>query len=355
MAKKMDFGVYTEIQVNQGDNYKRRLDETMMLGRRADELGYDVFMALEHHFFQTFSTSSNPLALFSALSQVTDSIVFRAMCHTLPIHNPMVLAEEIAMADLICDGRLQAGVGRGHGWLHWFCGLDPADSVVKYRETIEILHKAWTEDSFSYDGEFYQIPEVSAVPKPLQEGGPRIYLTGTSGKSFEMAGEKGWGIVVGGPAPADIFLDAVHKYLDACEKFGNEPDIGYVTCCYLAEDEKQARKEAEADMLQSYRNLAVPQSTIKTDAQREQLNAAGYQFYASGALSAFDTITYDEVIDSKLAFVGTPDGFLERIEEIKKMFDFNELSLMADFAGLKPWQVNRTIELFADHCMPELS
>ena len=108
-------------------------------------------------------------------------------------------------------------------------------------------------------------------------------------------------------------------------------------------------------MVQCYRNLAVPQSTIKTDAQREQLNAAGYQFYSSGALGAFETITYDEVVDSKLAFVGTPERFLERIEEIKKMFDFNEVSLMADFAGLKPWQVNRTIELFADHCMPELS
>ncbi len=351
----MDFGVYTEIQVNQGDDYKRRLDETLLHGRRADELGFDVFMALEHHFFQTFSTSSNPLALFSALSQITESIRFRAMCHTLPVHNPMVLAEEIAMADLICDGRIEAGVGRGHGWLHWFCGLDPADSAVKYSESIEILHKAWTEEKFSYNGEYYQIPEVSAVPKPLQKGGPRIYLTGTSGKSFEMAGEKGWGIVVGGPAPVAIFLDAVHKYLDACEKHGNEPDIGYVTCCYLAEDDKIARQEVEADMLQSYRNLAVPQTSIRTDEQKAELNAAGYQFYASGALEAFTTITYDEVIEQKLAYVGTPEGFLERIEEVRKLFDFSELSLMADFAGLKPWQTNRTIELFAERCMPELS
>ena len=72
-------------------------------------------------------------------------------------------------------------------------------------------------------------------------------------------------------------------------------------------------------------------------------------------MSAFESITYDEVIDSKLAFVGTPEGFLERIAEVKKQFDFGEISLMADFAGLKPWQVNRTIELFADRCMPELS
>lgn len=354
MGKKIRSGIYTEIQVNKGDSYKRRLDETLLLGRRGDELGFDVFMALEHHFFQTFSTSANPLALFSALSQVTEKIRFRAMCHTLPIHSPTVLAEEIAMVDLICNGRLDVGVGRGHGWLHWPCGFRPEDTQVKYRESLEILQKAWTEESFSYDGEYYQIPEISSVPKPLQAGGPPIYITGTSGKSFQMAGEKGWGIVVGGPAPVHLFLDSIQIYLDACEKAGNEPDIGVVICCYLGDDEKSARKEAEAELLQGYRNLAVPQTSITTDEQKASLMASGYEFYAAGALAAFGSITYEEIIEQKMAFVGTPEGFLEHLEGVKKLFPFNEVAIMADFAALKFWQVNRTLELYATGCMPEL-
>ena len=351
----MRYGVYTEIQVNQGDSYKRRLDETLLLGKAADRLGFDVFMALEHHFFQAFSTSANPLALFAALSQVTENIRFRAMCHTLPIHSPTVLAEEIAMADLICDGRLEAGVGRGHAWLHWLAGMRPEDTLVKFRETLEILQKAWNEESFSYDGEYYQIPLVSAVPKPLQAGGPPIYVTGTSTKSFAMAGSKGWGVVVGGPAPIHLFVDAIQVYLDACEQAGNEPNIGIVVCCYLGESQESALREAEEDMVQGYRNLATPQRSIGTEEQKAALMASGYEFYAAGALNAFANITYEEIIQQKMAFAGTPEGFLEHLEDIGKLFPYNEVSLMVDFAALESWRTLRSLELFASRCIPELS
>ena len=104
----MKFGIYNEIQASPGADYKQRYDEVLRSVELGDALGYDVFMTLEHHFFPTFSISVNPLAFFAAAAQRSKNIRFRAMCHTLPVHNPMVLAAEIAQCDHLTDGRLEA-------------------------------------------------------------------------------------------------------------------------------------------------------------------------------------------------------------------------------------------------------
>lgn len=354
MTTPMRSGLYSELQTNVGDSFKKRSDETLQMVEQADRLGFDVFMALEHHFFQTFSSSANPLALFAAAAQRTDRIRFRAMCHTLPVHNPMILAAEIAQTDLLTDGRLEAGVGRGHGWLYEPAGISPRESAGRYAESLDILVKAWTEESFSYQGEYYRVKDVSVVPKPMQKPYPKIFMTGTSGKSFEVAARNGWGIVVGGPAPAQIFVPGVEVYLETCARSGTTPDIGYVFTTYLSEDGASVRKELEPDLIQCYRNLQVPQGTIKTDAQKALLRESGYQFYAEGSLNAFATITYDEIFAGGMAFGGEPAAYLDKLAQIRKLIPFNELAIMADFAGLARWKVTRTLDLFAEQVMPHL-
>ena len=84
----------------------------------------------------------------------------------------------------------------------------------RYVESLEILQKAWTEERFSYSGKYFNIKDVSVVPKPVQKPYPRIFQVGTSAKWFTMAAQKEWGIVVGGPAPSIAFKEAVNVYRD---------------------------------------------------------------------------------------------------------------------------------------------
>ncbi len=80
----------------------------------------------------------------------------RTLCHTLPLHNPLILAGAIAEADLLTHGRLECGLGRGHAWLFPPASIPLAESRPRYEEALDLLTLAWTQDHFSYEGSILQ-------------------------------------------------------------------------------------------------------------------------------------------------------------------------------------------------------
>src|SRR5204863_91507 len=113
----MRFGIYCEIQTPPGKAHYDMTWEIMRQIEHADQCGFDVYSVIDHHFFQKFSISANPLAMFAAAAQRTQRIRFRTALHTLPLENPMRLAGMIAETDILTNGRLECGLGRGHAWL----------------------------------------------------------------------------------------------------------------------------------------------------------------------------------------------------------------------------------------------
>src|SRR2546430_2632451 len=189
----MRFGIYCEIQTPPGKSHSDMIWEIMRQIEHADECGFDVYSVIDHHFFQKFSISANPLAMFAAAAQRTKRIRFRTALHTLPLENPMRLAGMIAEADILTNGRLECGLGRGHAWLFGPSALPLEESRPRYNEAIDILELAFTQERFSYDGTFYKVKDVTVVPRPLQNPHPKFYTGGTSDITYQMAGEKGWG------------------------------------------------------------------------------------------------------------------------------------------------------------------
>jgi alkanesulfonate monooxygenase SsuD/methylene tetrahydromethanopterin reductase-like flavin-dependent oxidoreductase (luciferase family) len=347
------FGIYNEIQASPGANYKQRYDEALRSVELGDALGYDVFMTLEHHFFPTFSISVNPLAFFAAAAQRSKNIRFRAMCHTLPVHNPLVLAGEIAQCDHLTDGRLEVGGGRGHGWLYDPASVPMADSIGLYEESLEILQRAWSNERFSFEGKHYNVRDVQVVPKPLQPS-LKIFQTGTSARVFGDAGRRGGGVVVGA-APPPLFTEAVNAYTAAAKEAGNTPQVGLVVSVFLADDEATALREAREPLMRSFANLVVPQESINGEAVKERLLGGGFHFYAGGFLNQMKEYTFESVLANDIAFVGTPSQFIAWLQRFRERhYDFQELSLMADFGGQAEWQVARTLQLFARDVMPAL-
>jgi len=192
----MRFGIYCEIQTPPGKSHYDMIWEIMRQIEHADESGFDVYSVIDHHFFQRFSISANPLAMFTAAAQRTNRIRFRTALHTLPLENPMRLAGMIAEADILTNGRLECGLGRGHAWLFGPSALPLEESRPRYNEAVDILELAFSHEKFSYQGQYYNVKDVSVVPQPVQKPHPRFYTGGTSDITYQTAGEKGWGIFV---------------------------------------------------------------------------------------------------------------------------------------------------------------
>ena len=356
MTQLLRFGTYTEIQCPPGRDHAALINDVLRLGEHADERGFEIFTTLEHAFFEKFSINTNPLALFCTLAQRTRNLRFRALCHTLPLHNPMILAGEIAQADILMNGRLECGIGRGHAWLNEPANIVLEENQERYVEALDILIKAWTEEKFSYAGKYYTVKDLSVVPKPMQKPHPKIFQVGTSMKWFKRAAESEWGVTVGGPAPSVVFKEPADYYLNACKEAGTTPCLGYVKAIYLDEDEDTAHREAE-QAVRSFVDFNVsPMDSLarNTEEEKQRLTDAGYAFYAADDFPRLRDLSYQELIDAGIVYVGTPQKVGQQLLDLWKEFHFNELIIMSHYGGTELWKAMKTQELFAKHIMPML-
>ncbi|MGH9601004.1 MAG: LLM class flavin-dependent oxidoreductase, partial [Terriglobales bacterium] len=289
----MRFGIYTEMQTPPGKPHDQMTWETFRQIEHADAAGFDVFSIIDHHFFQKFSISANPLAMFAAAAQKTKRIRFRTALHTLPLENPLRLAGMIAEADILTGGRLECGLGRGHAWLFGPTNVPLEESRPRYEEAIDLMLLAWTREKVTYQGKHYNVKDVTVVPRPLQKPYPRLFTGGTSDVTYQMAGARGWGIFVPPLLPWSVLEGPLNIYKKACAEHGHEPDIVYIRPVYLDQDETQIRKEVEQALLNFLAFNASPVESIQGEETRAELRAKGYGFYASGALESLTKLTYE--------------------------------------------------------------
>jgi alkanesulfonate monooxygenase SsuD/methylene tetrahydromethanopterin reductase-like flavin-dependent oxidoreductase (luciferase family) len=348
----MRFGIYCEMQTAPGKSYYDMTWEIMRQIEHADDCGFDVYSVIDHHFFQKFSISTNPLAMFAAAAQRTKRIRFRTALHTLPLENPMRLAGMIAETDILTNGRLECGLGRGHAWLFGPSSMPLEESRPRYDESIKILELAFTQDTFSFEGQHYNVKDVSVVPKPIQKPYPKFFTGGTSDITYQMAGEKGWGIFVPPLLPWKVLEGPLNIYKKACASHGNKPDIVYIRPVYLGEDEKEIRAELETCLHNFLAFNASPVYSMQSEEKKAELRAKGYGFYASGALESLTQLTYEQIVDQEIAFVGTPDKVIQQIRNLQAKGGIGELAIVSNFGGIEHWKSIKTQQLFANHVMP---
>jgi alkanesulfonate monooxygenase SsuD/methylene tetrahydromethanopterin reductase-like flavin-dependent oxidoreductase (luciferase family) len=343
------FGLYAEMQAPPPKSHAELYRELLEQMEHADRVGFDVYSLIEHHFFPIFSVAANPLALLCAVAQRTQRLRLRVALHTLPLANPMRLAGEIAAADILTGGRLETGLGRGHAWLFERSGVDLAESRGRFDEAVEILLRAWTEDHFSFQGQYYCFQDLTVVPRPLQKPHPPLYTGGTSLTTYEMAGARGWGMFLPPLLPFQVMEPSINAYLTADHKAGHKPNIVYIRPVYLGDDPRQIEAEVKPYLLSF---LACNASPVKGLPPREELIAKGYGFYASGALESLTRLTYQDIVKQEIGFVGTPEQVIAQIRRLREQAPVTELAIVSNFGGLEHWKVIKTQELFARHVMP---
>ena len=157
----------------------RLYNEYLELNVLTEKLGYDGVLVNEHH--QTaYGTMPSPNIMASYIIAKTERIKVGVIGNALPLHgNPMRIAEEIAMLDVISGGRIISGFVRGTGNEYFSYGIDPSTSRDRFWEAHDLIMKAWTEPGpFAWDGKYFHLPYVNPWPQPLQKPHPPIWLPG---------------------------------------------------------------------------------------------------------------------------------------------------------------------------------
>lgn len=160
----------------------------LRLARIADDGGMHAIWTGEHHGMD-FTITPNPFITLAALAHHTRRVRLGTGTIIAPFWHPIKLAGEAAMADIVCEGRLELGIARGaysYEYERLLPGLDAWSAGARMREIVPTLRKLWTGD-YAHEGEFFQFPATTATPKPLQDGGPPIWVAARDPSSHDFA------------------------------------------------------------------------------------------------------------------------------------------------------------------------
>jgi alkanesulfonate monooxygenase SsuD/methylene tetrahydromethanopterin reductase-like flavin-dependent oxidoreductase (luciferase family) len=259
------------------------------------------------------------------------------------------------MTDILLDGRFEVGVGRGHAWLQEPANIVLEENVERYAECLDIIETAWSEERFSYEGKYYTARDLSVVPRPMQSQ-PKIFQVGTSAKWFQRAAEKGYGVVLGGPAPTEVFREPAKLYRQLCQEQGTDPYLGWIKAIYLDEDEDRAMEEAREAALNFIAYNVKPLESLArtTPEEKQRLIDAGYAFYAADDFANTKYLTFEQLVEYGIVLVGTPEKVGKQLLELWDEFRFEELLIISHYGGTERWQALKTQQLFARDVMPML-
>ena len=256
----MRFGLFFQAPERAGSTHGERYAEMFELIAFAESLGFDVAWLAEIHFGGAFSLISNPLMVVPAIAQRVRRIRIGTAVVLLPLHHPLSCAEQAATADLLSGGRLEFGVGRGSipTQFHGF-GVPVAENRARFGEALDIIKLAWTEERFSYRGTFYQVDNLTVVPKPLQRPHPPIRVAVHTGESFAHVADLGLPIYSGTtttPLPQLREYMAMYRTrLAAAGHAWQNEQMALMLPVHVGPTAGAAREAMRPGVLQYYKNL----------------------------------------------------------------------------------------------------
>jgi alkanesulfonate monooxygenase SsuD/methylene tetrahydromethanopterin reductase-like flavin-dependent oxidoreductase (luciferase family) len=249
-----------------------------------DRLGYDGIAFNEHHT-SPYGLMNSPNLLAAAASQRTKRIRLLMYGNLLPLHDPLRLAEELAMLDCLSAGRIISGFARGIPREHNVYQVPLKDSRARFEEAWEIIRRAWTEEVFSYEGRFWSYKDVAIWPRPVQQPYPPVWIPVTGSKeTIEWAARFNMPITPGLGNHRGVREDIIRYYARCLEQHGHRltPDHLIIQAdVYLAGSKAQAVREAGPYRLYFNQTLFSHGNITESDLQRQAgyLSSASYDYF----------------------------------------------------------------------------
>ena len=316
-------------------NYYRCMFEQII---ETEKLGFDQAWVTEHHFSGYGGTLPHPPTFLSAVAQMTSRILLGVAVSVLPLQRPIDVAEAYAMADVISNGRVDFGIGKGSEPVEYRkFGVNQDEGTRRFHECAEIIRRAWSQDPIRFHGEFYQYENVNVLPKPVQRPHLPIWVGATRNEeTFRWAGEQDYDLMtVPFVHPSTHALrDLVRVYRDALAGAGHD-FVGRQVLgkfhIYVSDSFERGMREA-APFMKNYSDLHHAADPTRKLTERD--------------------------IGSDMArgfiIVGDPERCADTIQRWHEESGITTFSGTFQFGGMPQELALKNLRLFAERVMPAL-
>ncbi len=378
----MKFGYFCNTTNWNKKSYSKILEEAREITTYCDQNNWNSIWYTEHHFnHEGMESCPNPLLMCTDAAARTKQIRIGQACNVITFHNPIKLAEDVSMLDQMSKGRVEFGIGRGvygREAINMNIEADLKDQAKNFRlfeETLKIIKKAWTEEFFNFEGEFYTYPtpnfiwqhdmsppskefldletneikKISVVPKPYQKPHPPIWQVVDGERSIQWAATNGLNTIMWIPTVKalkkrfEIYKEAKSKAENKNVPLGE--GISLVRDMFVAETMEEAEKIAGEHIINYMRWVCHWRGLGNHMDPDEELPETK---------NKLDLLNYDFLHKRNLLF-GTPDYVVEKIKELQSELNLKNLQVWSNFPGIDHEACMRSIKLFNDEVIPKIN
>ncbi|MCH8111822.1 MAG: LLM class flavin-dependent oxidoreductase [Proteobacteria bacterium] len=322
----------------------------------AEECGFDWIGFNEHHM-SPYGLMSNPNLIGAALIQRTSRVKIAIVGNLVPLLNPVRVAEEYAMLDVMSGGRLVAGILRGIPHEYVAYNVSPSESYSRLEEALQLIKKCWTvRQPFGWEGEHYQYRAISIWPRPAQQPMPPILMSGSNETSVRAAARHHAKLGIVAVSNLDHAAHLIKVYKEEAHAQGWEPQendilIGGLTL--VADTNAEAEETLERGREYFVRVLT---GGIRT-AQGLVLQKTRY----------FDAETRAKFQDIRKAFgrsvkemvalggilCGDADRVCEQLEALRRKLGIGVFNVNMKVGNIPDDAIRHSMEIFRDRIIPE--
>lgn len=366
--------------------------ESLEQARLADQAGFHTVWLTEHHFLPTFSLAPASDQVLAAIAAQTKKIRLGLGVVILPYHHPVHVAERVAILDLISEGRVEFGSGRGGVYEQTGHNIDPRDTRGMWEESLDCVQKIWSTypEEFSWSGKYWQIPPRVVVPQPIQRP-PRFWLACAQKESYDIAADHGMGVLAFVPSPATALQPVITRYRErvtgsetangrrnnnwasmafaACSTDGHAsrdlvsralkvffgPDRPYaaaaaaITNSLIDQWGGEVPDDLKVHMTQSHANASI--DALGTGTGTGLTAAARASNAETDHAAIWDRLDPDTLADTGVTIAGTPEQCIESLK-LYEASGVDEVMILVQNETV-PHEVSmETIRLFGEHVIP---
>ncbi|WP_046470502.1 LLM class flavin-dependent oxidoreductase [Allosalinactinospora lopnorensis] len=333
--------------------YRRYLDELV----HAVEVGFDGVGVNEHHQ-NAYGTMPSPNVMAAALTQRLDRGLIAVLGNALPLHRPQQIAEQIAMLDLLSEGRIISGFVRGIGFEYLSFNVNPTESRERFLEAHDLIIRSWTEPGpFSWHGRFYDYDYVNVWPRPLQKPHPPVWIPSQgSNETVQWVAERGYSYLqtfTKRPRLAAI----MREFREAARAAGHTAtpeQQGWAVPTYVGESDEQARRELAPHVDVFFNKLLTgdvhnwfPPGYLSEESHARVVSSKSDLF-------AHNAHTLERLEEDGMIVVGSAETVTERFREIIDETGVGVVLPIVQMGSMPHEQTMASIERLGRRVLPKL-
>ena len=325
----------------------------------AERFGFDATCINEHHA-NFYGTMPSPNIIASAVIARTSHIPVGVIGNAIPLHgNPLRVAEEVAMLDVMSGGRMICGFVRGIGCEYFNNSVPPGDSVERFDEAHDLIIRSWTQPGpFTYQGDHFYAPNVNPVPLPLQKPYPPIWIPGQGSlETLQFVAKHRYTYMMV-YAPRWFCKMAADGLREECRRLGYEAPASMFNACiptYVAETDAQAHREAKAHLswifntgLKIPDHIFFPPGYMSTKSFRNFMTQI-----VKGKVKPQHKLSYEELVKEGYIIVGSPETVKNELGEYCAQIGAGGvLNAGSAYGPMPDWMVMKNMQIFAEEVMP---